>query len=66
MEQINLEPLQMEVLRMIDGPDIFDMTPEEYEQWYKYVAERIPAIKKRALERLRNPPRESLRDYIEK
>ena len=64
MEQINLEPLQ--ILRMIDGPDIFDMTPEEYEQWYKYVAERIPAIKKRALERLRNPPRESLRDYIEK
>ena len=64
MEQINLEPLQ--ILRMSDGPDIFDMTPEEYEQWYKYVAERIPAIKKRALERLRNPPRESLRDYIEK
>ena len=64
MEQINLEPLQ--ILRMSDGPDIFDMTPEEYEQWYKYVAERIPAIKKRALERLRNPPRESIRDYIEK
>lgn len=64
MEQINLEPLQ--ILRMSDGPDIFDMTPEEYEQWYKYVAERIPAIKKRALERLRNPPRGlSLRDYIE-
>ena len=65
MEQINLEPLQ--VLRMSNTPEeIFDMTPEEYEQWYKYVAERIPAIKKRALERLRNPPRESIRDYIEK
>ena len=65
MEQINLEPLQ--ILRMSNTPEeIFDMTPEEYEQWYKYVAERIPAIKKRALERLRNPPRESIRDYIEK
>lgn len=64
MEQINLEPLQ--VLRLRNEPEeIFDMTPEEYEQWYKYVAERIPAIKKRALERLRNPPRESIRDYIE-
>lgn len=65
MEQINLEPLQ--ILRMSDGPDIFDMTPEEYEQWHKYVAERIPAIEKKALERLRNPRRGlSLRDYIEK
>ena len=65
MEQINLEPLQ--ILRMINMPEeIFDMTPEEYEQWQKYVAERIPAIEKKALERLRNPPRESLRDYIEK
>ena len=63
MEQINLEPLQ--ILRMSDGPDIFDMTPEEYEQWQKYVAERIPAIEKKALERLRNPHRESIRDYIE-
>ena len=64
MEQINLEPLQ--VLRLRNEPEeIFDMTPEEYEQWYKYVAERIPAIEKRALERLRNPPRESIRDYIE-
>lgn len=65
MEQINLEPLQ--ILRMSNTPEeIFDMTPEEYEQWQKYVAERIPAIEKKALERLRNPPRESLRDYIEK
>lgn len=64
MEQINLEPLQ--VLRMIDGPEgIFDMTPEEYEQWQKYVAERIEAIEKKALERLRNPRRGRLRDYIE-
>ena len=65
MEQINLEPLQ--ILRLRDEPEgILDMTPEEYEQWQKYIAERIPAIKKRALERLRNPPRESIRDYIEK
>ena len=65
MEQINLEPLQ--ILRMINMPEeIFDMTPEEYEQWQKYVAERIPAIEKKALERLRNPHRESIRDYIEK
>lgn len=64
MEQINLEPLQ--ILRMINMPEeIFDMTPEEYEQWQKYVAERIPAIEKKALERLRNPHRESIRDYIE-
>ena len=63
MEQINLEPLQ--ILRMSDGPDIFDMTPEEYEQWHKYVAERIPAIEKKALERLRNRRRGSLRDYLE-
>ena len=64
MEQINLEPLQ--ILRMSNTPEeIFDMTPEEYEQWQKYVAERIPAIEKKALERLRNPHRESIRDYIE-
>ena len=71
MEQINLEPLQMEILRMIDGPDTSDMTPEEYEQWQKEISDlqtedRIKAIEKKALERLRNPPRESLRDYIEK
>ena len=71
MEQINLEPLQMEVLRLIDGPDTSDMTPEEYEQWQKEISDlltedRIKAIEKKALERLRNPPRESLRDYIEK
>ena len=64
MEQINLEPLQ--ILRLSNTPEeIFDMTPEEYEQWQKYVAERIPAIEKKALERLRNPHRESIRDYIE-
>ena len=65
MEQINLEPLQ--VLRLRNEPEeIFDMTPEEYEQWHKYVTERIPAIEKKALERLRNPRRGlSLRDYIE-
>lgn len=64
MEQINLEPLQ--VLRMIDGVDIFDMTPEEYEQFQKYAAERIEEIEKKALERLRDPRRGTLRDYIEK
>ena len=65
MEQINLEPLQ--ILRMSNTPEeIFDMTPQEYEQWQKYVAERIPAIEKKALERLRAPHRESIRDYIEK
>lgn len=64
MEQINLEPLQ--ILRLRDEPEgIFDMTPEEYEQWQKYVAERIEAIEKKALERLRNPRRGRLRDYIE-
>ena len=65
MEQINLEPLQ--VLRTSEIAEfILDMTPEEYEQWQKYVAERISAIEKKALERLRNPHRESIRDYIEK
>lgn len=65
MEQINLEPLQ--VLRMIDGPEeIFDMTPEEYEQWQKEITEdRIKEIEKKALKRLRNPRRPSLRDYLE-
>ncbi len=64
MEQINLEPLQ--ILCMTNTPEeIFDMTPEEYEQWHKYVAERIPAIEKKALERLRNRRRGSLRDYLE-
>lgn len=73
MEQINLEPLQMEVLRMRDYPDFENMTPEELEQfkkeyeWFqKASAERIAEIEKKALERLRNPPRESIRDYIEK
>ena len=50
---------------MTNSPDFEKMTPEEYEQWQKYVAERIPAIEKKALERLRNPHRESIRDYIE-
>ena len=77
MEQINLEPLQMEVLRMRDYPDFENMTPEELEQfkkeyeWFQKasaerIAERIAEIEKKALERLRNPPRESIRDYIEK
>ena len=66
MEQINLEPLQ--ILRMIDGPDIFDMTPEEYEQWQKEIMlmeDQIKAIEKKALKRLRKRRRGSLRDYIE-
>lgn len=70
MEQINLEPLQMEVLRMIDGPDTSDMTPEEYEQFQKRIMltkDQIKAIEKRALKRLRKRRRGlSLRDYIEK
>lgn len=65
MEQINLEPLQ--VLRMIDGVDISDMTPEEYEQLMNKITPAwIAEIEKRAFEKLRNPCRESLRDYIEK
>ena len=63
MEQINLEPLQ--ILRLSDGPGIFDMTPEEYDQFKKDAAERIKEIEKKALERLRNPRRGTLRDYIE-
>lgn len=64
MEQINLEPLQ--ILRLRDEPEgIFDMTPEEYEQFKKEAAERIKEMEKKALERLRNPRRGSLRDYIE-
>ncbi len=64
MEQINLEPLQ--ILRLRDEPEgIFDMTPEEYEQFKKDAAERIKEMEKKALERLRNPGRRSLRDYIE-
>ena len=69
MEQINLEPLQMEVLRMINGPDTSDMTPEEYEQFLKRITlteDQIKAIEKKALKRLRNPRGPSLRDYIEK
>lgn len=65
MEQINLEPLQ--ILRLRDEPEgIFDMTPEEYEQFKKDAAERIEEIEKKALERLRDPRRGRLRDYIEK
>ena len=64
MEQINLEPLQ--ILRLRDEPEgIFDMTPEEYEQFKKDAAERIEEIEKKALERLRDPRRGRLRDYIE-
>ena len=76
MEQINLEPLQMEVLRMRDYPDFENMTPEELEQfkkeyeWFQKasaerIAERIAEIEKKALERLREPRRGSLRDYLE-
>lgn len=68
MEQINLEPLQ--ILRLSNEPDIFDMTPEEYEQFLKRIMlmeDQIKAIEKKALKRLRNPRRRlSLRDYIEK
>ena len=70
MEQINLEPLQ--ILRLSDEPEgIFDMTPEEYEQWQKeksdlLTEDRIKVIEKKALERLRNPRRGTLRDYMEK
>ena len=64
MEQINLEPLQ--TLRLNNMPEeIFDMTPEEYEQFKKDAAERIKEMEKKALERLRNPRRGRLRDYIE-
>ena len=67
MEQINLEPLQMEILRMIDGADTSDMTPEEYEQLMNKITPAwIAEIEKRAFEKLRNPRRGSLRDYIEK
>ena len=66
MEQINLEPLQ--VLRLRNEPEeIFDMTPEEHEQLMNKITPALIAeIEKKALGRLRNPPRESLRDYIEK
>lgn len=65
MEQINLEPLQ--ILRMINMPEeIFDMTPEEYEQLMNKITPAwIAEIEKRAFEKLRNPRRGSLRDYIE-
>jgi hypothetical protein len=65
MEQINLEPL--ETLRLNNMPEeIFDMTPEEFEQMQKKVPARIKEIEKKALERLRNARRGRLRDYIEK
>ena len=41
------------------------MTPEEYEQFQKESAERIKEIEKKALERLTDPRRGTLRDYIE-
>lgn len=66
MEQINLEPLQ--ILRLSNTPEeIFDMTPEEYEQLMNKITPAwIAEIEKRAFEKLRNPRRESIRDYIEK
>ena len=68
MEQINLEPLQ--ILRMSNTPEeIFDMTPEEYEQFLKRIMlmeDQIKAIEKKALKRLRKRRRGlSIRDYIE-
>jgi len=64
MEQINLEPLQ--TLRLNNMPEeIFDMTPEEFEQMQKKIPDRIKEIEKKALERLRNARRGNLRDYIE-
>ena len=65
MEQINLEPLQ--ILRMSNTPEeIFDMTPEEHEQLMNKITPAwIAEIEKRAFEKLRNPRRGSLRDYIE-
>lgn len=65
MEQINLEPLQ--ILRMSNTPEeIFDMTPEELEQLMNKITPAwIAEIEKRAFEKLRNPRRGSLRDYIE-
>lgn len=64
MEQINLEPLQ--ILRLNNMPEeIFDMTPEEFEQMQKKIPERIKEIEKKALERLRDGKIKSLRDYIE-
>lgn len=64
MEQINLKPLN--ILKLNNLPDfIFDMTPEEYEQFQKESAERIEKIEKKALERLTDPRRGTLRDYIE-
>ena len=66
MEQINLEPLQ--TLRLNNMPEeIFDMTPEEFEQMQKKVPERIKEIEKEALERIKddNRPVTGLSDYIE-
>ena len=64
MEQINLEPLQ--ILKLNNMPEeIFDMTPEEYEQMQKKIPDRIKEIEKKALERLRDGKIKSLRDYIE-
>ena len=64
MEQINLEPLQ--ILRLNNMPEeIFDMTPEEYEQFQKESAEKMKEIEKVALQRLRDGGRGRLRDYIE-
>lgn len=55
-----------EILRLTNTPDfIKNMTPEEYEQFKKDAAERIKEIEKKALKRLRNARRGTLRDYIE-
>lgn len=56
-----------QILRLTNSPDFEKMTPEEYEQWQKEITEdRIKEIEKKALERLRDPHRGTLRDYIEK
>ena len=55
-----------EILRLRDYPDfVKNMTPEEYEQSLKEAPARIKEIEKKALERLRDPRRGTLRDYIE-
>ena len=56
-----------QILRLTNSPDFEKMTPEEHEQWMnKITPARIAEIEKKALERLRNPRRGTLRDYIEK
>lgn len=50
---------------MTNSPDFEKMTPEEYEQSLKEAPARIKEIEKKALERLTDPRRGTLRDYIE-